>query len=263
VKIGFLIRSDEDFEEWTRFADSIGIDGIEIDYAENSSYEFDAERIKAAFVHKRVKPCALSIWHVNTIAKAADERKKADAVIEEFLKCGAAVGVPIAFMNTGIYEEGNTEKNLEEFAKQHWKYSKMAGDLGLSLSFYLGHQGNFINSKEILTRVCAALPNMKLKLDPVGLQRNSHADPYEIISLFGDRINHFHCKDIIRYKNNFEIEPPVGFGDIAWNRIIGMLYHFGYEGYLVIEPHGELWSKAEVKAGHIILSQRHLKQFVL
>jgi sugar phosphate isomerase/epimerase len=263
MKIGFLIQGNEDFEKWAQFADGIGIDGIEIDYVGNCPYEFDTEKIKAAFAHKRVKPCALSIWHINTIAKASDERKKADAIIEKFLNCSAAVGAPVAFMNTGIYEENNTEKNLEEFARQHEKYSKMAGDRGLSLSYYLGHKGNFINSKEILTRACTMLPNLKLKLDPVGLERNSHADPYEIISLFGDRINHFHCKDIIRYKNGFEIEPPVGLGDIAWNRIIGMLYHFGYDGYLVIEPHGKLWEKAEVKAGHIILSQRHLKQFIL
>jgi sugar phosphate isomerase/epimerase len=263
MKIGFLIQSHEDFEKWAQFADGIGIPGIEIDYMGSGPYEFEPERIRNAFSHKRVKPCAISIWHINTIAKDPDERKRADGIITRFLTYTAEIGCHIAFMNTGTYEEGNTAKNIEEFAKQHRKYVQMASDLGISLSYYLGHKGNFVNSKEILTQVTEALPDMKLKLDPVGLERNSHADPLEIISLFGTKVNHFHCKDIIRYKNNFEIEPPVGLGDISWNKIFGMFYHFGYDGYLVIEPHGPLWHKPEVKAGHIMLSKRHLEQFIL
>ena len=262
MKIGFLVQSQEDFEKWALFADAAGIPGIEIDYMGKTPYEFDADSTNKAFAHKQVKPCAVSIWHINTIAKDPDERKKTDDIIHRFLKYTADIGSPVAFMNTGEYEENNTDRNLEEFSKQHARYNKMAKDMGLSLSYYLGHKGNFVNSKEILDKVTSAIPDMMLKLDPVGLERNSKADPYEIISIYGGKVNHFHCKDIIRYKNKFEIEPPVGLGDIAWNKIIGMLYHYGYDGYLVIEPHGAMWNKPENKAGHITLSKKHLEQFI-
>lgn len=262
MKLGFIVKSQDNIEKWAQFADGVGIPGIEIDYMHGGPYEFDTKTIKAAFEPCDSSVCAMSMWHINTIAADPEERKAADAQIEAFLRATAEVGAPIAFMNTGTCEEGNTARNIEEFAKQHDKYAAMAADLGLQLAFYLGHKGNFVNSKEILTEVTQAVPSMKLKLDPVGLERNSHADPYEILSLFGEKIIHFHCKDVTRYKG-FEIEPPVGMGDIRWNIIIGMLYHFGYDGYVVIEPHGPLWGSSETMAGHIKLSKRHLEQFIL
>jgi sugar phosphate isomerase/epimerase len=263
MKLGFLIQSHENFEKWALFADGIGIPGIEIDYMGSGPYEFDTENTNKAFANKQVKPCAIGLWHINTIAKDTDERKKADDIIVNFLKYTAGINCPIAFMGAGTYEEGSTDRNIDELSKQHVKYNKMANDLGLSLVYYLGHKGNFINSTEIIARVTTALPDMKIKIDPVGEERNCKADPYELISIYGARISHFHCKDVIRYKNNFEIEPPVGMGDIAWNRIIGMLYHHGYNGYLTIEPHGSLWGKPDAKAGHILLSKKHLEQFIL
>ncbi|MBS6645069.1 MAG: sugar phosphate isomerase/epimerase [Clostridiaceae bacterium] len=262
MKIGFLVKYEENLDKWALFADGIGVEGIEIVYQDKKDYEFEPEKIKAALKDRKVKVCAMSMFHINTTAKDPEEREKARKLNCELLQTAAAVHAPIAVMNMGNYEDGNLERNIEEFLKEHEFYSSMAGDLGLTLAYYVGHQPSFVNSKEALARVVEALPDINLKFDPVGLIRNVGADPYDIIKTFGDRITHFHCKDILR-NGDYEIEPPVGMGDLAWNKIIAMLYGFGYNDYIVIEPHGPMWSKPDKMAQHILLSKRHLEQFII
>ena len=45
--------------------------------------------------------------------------------------------------------------------------------------------------------------------------------------------------------------------------MIGMLYHHGYDGYIVIEPHGPIWSKPENRWKAIVLGSRHIEQFMV
>ena len=113
--------------------------------------------------------------------------------------------------------------------------------------------------------VCAAYNGgTHMPFEDVGIMRNMKADPYEIIKEFGGKIVHFHAKDIFRYgDDNFEIEPIVGMGDLRWNVMLGMLYHHGYDGYIVIEPHGPIWAKPENRWKAVVLGKRHIEQFMV
>ena len=64
-------------------------------------------------------------------------------------------------------------------------------------------------------------------------------------------------------KENYEIEPPVGLGQLQWKEFIAMLYNVDYEGFLVIEPHGPKWGNEEKMGDYIKLSKRHLEQYIL
>ncbi len=151
---------------------------------------------------------------------------------------------------------------MKEFKSIFSSMNQFATGKGIQLGIYVGHPGNFVHSKRVLGWIYEQMPEVGFKLDPVGIIRNLKADPYEIIKDYGDRIIHFHAKDIL-HMGGFEIEPPVGMGDLAWNKIIALLYHHNYQGYVCIEPHGPMWSKKEYQAKHIILSKQHLEQFVL
>lgn len=143
-----------------------------------------------------------------------------------------------------------------------WK--DIADKKGIKLACYLGHGGNFVHSREILDKLLKEVPEFNIKLDPVGIMRNMKDDPYEIMKRYANRIAHFHAKDIFRYGDDgWEIEPIVGMGQLKWNVMLGMLWNVGYDGYIIIEPHGDVWAEPENRWKHIVLAKRHLEQYMI
>jgi sugar phosphate isomerase/epimerase len=113
-----------------------------------------------------------------------------------------------------------------------------------------------------LDEACRRVPKLGLKLDPVGIIRNLKADPYNVVYRHGDRVVHFHVKDILRLPDA-EIEPPPGMGELDWGRLLGILYERGYDGYVCDEPHCRFWGRPDDRRRlHIKLTFRHLEQFL-
>lgn len=170
----------------------------------------------------------------------------------------------MAFFNTGEYDPEDPDKNIAEFKKEYLYYKDIADKKGIKLACYLGHGGNFVHSREILDKLLKEVPEFNIKLDPVGIMRNMKDDPYEIMKRYANRIAHFHAKDIFRYGDDgWEIEPIVGMGQLKWNVMLGMLWNVGYDGYIIIEPHGDVWAEPENRWKHIVLAKRHLEQYMI
>lgn len=268
-KIGFIVemkdcQTPQALRRWVDLAQQQNIDGVELLFNAKCGLDFSVQKIKPAFENTPVEVAACGLWWLNTISPIKEERDEVRAYMLEFLDMVHDIGCKTAFFNTGEFACGDTEKNISEFKKEYRFYKEYADARGITIACYLGHGGNFVRSREILAKLCNEMPEFNLKLDPVGIMRNMKDDPYEIIKLFGNRLVHFHVKDIFRYgTDGFEIEPCVGMGDLRWNVIFGMLYHHGYDGYIVIEPHGDLWSLPENRWKHIVLSKKHIEQFML
>ena len=58
-------------------------------------------------------------------------------------------------------------------------------------------------------------------------------------------------------------QPPIGMGDIQWGKIMAFLYEHGYDGYLSVEPHGPIWSRAPFRQKMLTLTKRYIGQFLL
>jgi sugar phosphate isomerase/epimerase len=262
MKLGCLVNWTENLEVWAKVADALEIEGIDYTFATKDEYVFDAGKINEILKNRRVKLCAASMFHVNTIDKDSQKRAWAREQNEKLIQFAADTKAPVAVINPGLLEGAGLEENISEFKKEFEHYKAFSEKRGVEMTYYLGHDPNFIKSDEALGRVLEAIPDMHVKVDPVGVMRNMDGNPYKIVSKYAARINHFHCKDIIR-KENYEIEPPVGLGDLHWNEFIAMLYEVDYDGYLVIEPHGPKWKNEERMGDYIKLSKRHLAQYIL
>lgn len=262
MKLGFLVNCNENLEVWTKVADSMGIEGIDLTFATKEDYHFDAENVCGLLQNRRVKLCAVSMFHENTLSGDEKIRARARRKNQELIQFAKDTQSPIAVINPGLLEGAEPEENIAEFKEQFAFYKEYSEKLGVQIVYYLGHNPNFIKSSEILDRVLEEIPEMCIKVDPVGVIRNMSSDPYEVVSAHADRIRHFHCKDIIR-RENYEIEPPVGMGELKWNQFIAMLYEKDYDGYLVIEPHGPKWRNEEKMCDYIRLSQRCLEKYIL
>jgi len=277
MKIAFILKGTENLEKWASFAHKQEIPGIEfliertISPASKEEKPFSIEadfNIKMANEQRKilekskVELCAIGLFRINYLDPKPEVREFNHKMLQQVIEYAVSVGCPLVYTDTGELEPGNTERNLEEFKCVFPTMQELAKGKGIQLAIYVGHPGNFINSKRILGWIYKQMPQVRLKLDPVGIIRNLKADPYEVIKDYGDRIIHFHIKDMLRM-NGFEIDLPVGMGDLRWNKILSLLYYHNYQGYLSIEPHEPMWSKEEKRAEHIILSKKHIEQFLL
>ena len=56
----------------------------------------------------------------------------------------------MAFFNAGEYESGNTAANLAHLKEYYRYFHDLASGMGITVSCYIGHGGNFINRRNIL-----------------------------------------------------------------------------------------------------------------
>lgn len=254
LQLGFLVDAQSDIAHWVSFAEREGICNIELLF--NQKANMPNTRVFS----NNAKVCATGLWHVNILDPNRERRKEAKNLVLDFLRVSSDLGATVAFIGAGEYKPEDTAANTAIFSEEFPFYQEQASKVGLTLACYLGHQGNFINSLDVLEMVLRKVPSCKLKIDPVGVIRNLKASPYSLIERFGEHIAHVHAKDILRGQNQ-EFEPPVGMGELQWNIIIGLLHH--YDGYLVIEPHGPVWAAHnQRKETHIRLSKRFLEQLI-
>jgi len=262
MKLAFLVQGLDAMSEWVPFAKEHGVPGVELMFGAFS----EADSARAA-EHKKlledngVEICAIGLWRVNHLDPDPAKREANHAMLNRVFDYAATVDCPVVYTDTGQVNPDDPAASLAEYKKVFPSIIELAKSKGIRLANYVGHPGNFVNSKKALGWLYDQVPEIGLKLDPVGIIRNVKADPYEVIKDYGDRIVHFHVKDIMRL-GGFEIEPPVGMGDLDWSRILALLYHHNYHGYIAIEPHGPQWAKGKMRARHILLSKRHIEQFL-
>ena len=265
MKISFMLPWNQDITYWLQWADDHGIEGVELVYASHdapTSYEFKPDEIKTALEGKKVKVCATTMFWINSLAKDSEERARAREFNENVIKTASAIGCPYAILGTGCYEPKNLEKNIEEFRKEHEYLVKLGESMDVQIAYHIGHNPTIADSMDAMRVLMREFPDLKLKLDPVGIIRNLKADPYYGMQILGPRMVHMHIKDVLRLPDG-EIEPPVGLGEIKWNNIMAILYEQGYDGYLAIEPHGPKWGKIENYATYITLAKRHIEPLIV
>jgi sugar phosphate isomerase/epimerase len=258
MKSSFLIPPGASLEKWAAFARDQGIDGVEQMFfsPQVSDFRSGAESARILSDHG-VEAAAVAIWEMGL----ADPKSKGSAeVLQAAMDYAAELHAWCIFTGTG---EPRTDDSVGALADVYPKWDKWAGERGLKLAVYLGHKGSFIRSEAVLSEACARIPGLGLKLDPIGLLRNVHADPYQVLFRYGGSVVHFHVKDRLILPDG-EIEPPPGQGELKWGQIFGLLYHHSYDGYISVEPHGASWANEDSRRkDHIRLTLRHLSQFML
>jgi len=261
VKLSFIGKAND---EDVGFAVANGFSGIEILYHNffSEKDEQGREEQKALMKRNALEVCAIGLWRINTIDPDSQKRKENIAAIKRFIDHAEFLECPVAYTGAGLFKEGDDEANLKEFLEVFPEIVDYAERKGIKVALYMGHHPNFVNNTEIWDRVSEAIPKLGMKLDPVGIIRNMKADYLDVLKRYGHKVYHFHIKDILRL-GDFEIEPTVGMGEIEWGKIFGILYHYRYDGYISIEPHGPDWGKPENRYLGLKLSKRFVDTFIL
>lgn len=263
MKIGFIASNHlEGIEEDCRLAAEHGLSGLEFNYWDDFG-GLTAEtvrRMRAILDTYQVECSSLGIWGWNHIAADAAERAEANRQLDRAVEFAQVLGAPILIAGGGEYSQ-NLDENVRAFADVMGPRAERARAAGVRTAIY-GFHGGFLRSAAAYERLWQALPDVGLKFDPANVD-HAGEDYVDILLRHGRRIWHVHVKEHLNHGGHVAAEPAAGMGDIHWGKVIGLLYEAEYDGYLTIEPHGERWSRGELRRKMIVLSQRHVRQFLV
>jgi sugar phosphate isomerase/epimerase len=202
----------------------------------------------------------IGLFGRNFISSDAQERARhladAQALIDLTSDLGAPVFVTGAGEEAGLSLEESCRRAVDNFGQ----LIERGRARGVRVALYNCHWCNFAYGPEAWQILLAKLPELGLKYDP------SHAyydgrDPLVELRDWGRRLYHFHAKGALRVDGKRLDDPPVGMDEIPWGRVMALLYYHNYQGDINIEPHSETWL-GELRYAGILISQRHLKQFI-
>lgn len=256
--------------DWTaveadaRFAREHGFEGIEYNHwgGFRDISAADVQRVRAALDAHGVRASMLGLWGWNHLSPDAAERRQAHEMLRRLIDFAGILGADCIVTGCGDIPGEPVGRKVAEFASVFAPVFERAEKTGLKIAFYALHGGSFIDSLATCERLWEVVPQVKLKFDPANWQH--HGDDYlEVVRRYGHKIGYIHIKEHLSMGGRLVSQPPAGMGDIAWGRVMAFLYEHNYDGWLSIEPHGPIWSRGEMRMKMILLSKRHIGQYLI
>ncbi len=275
MRLGFYTDYSGDI---AKFAQDTGFTSMELSAWPQSSLNADEvtderlREIRADLDNRGIAISALG-YYPNYLAADEAEATEYKRYFRKVMQLAARMEVPAVCTFAGMTPGLSVEDCMQPFTNLYTEFTKEAEDLGIKIGIencpMLHHKNrtgeNLAFSPEIWQAMFEAVPSpaLGLEIDPSHLVFLG-IDYLQAIYDFGDRIVHFHAKDIDIderkrgrlgfYGNAFG--PMQGFGNgwwrfrapgwgvIDWRRVITALTDVGYTGNLDIEHEDEVFAKA-------------------
>lgn len=265
MKIGFIGRNDLDgVEQDARFAAQHGFEGLEYnfwaDFADLTAGR--VEKMRSILDAHGVYACSLGLWGWNHLSPDAAEREASLGHLERAIEFTDTLGAKVLIIGAGEIPGATAEENAEEFGRVLPPYVEKAREAGLEVALYMVHGKSFLQGLEDYRLIWEHAPEVGIKLDPANV-RHAGSDYLQLLREAGDRVGHVHIKEHIYMDGELVAQPAAGMGDIEWGKVMAFLYEHGYDGHLVIEPHGPIWSQSPLRRTCCLLSRRHIQQFIV
>lgn len=275
MRLGFYTDYSRDIAQ---FAETTGFTSIELSAWPQSSLNADQitdERIKeirADLDSRGIEISALG-YYPNFLAVDKDEVAEYQRYFRKVMQLADRMEVPAVCTFAGMTPGWTVEDCMEPFTEIFTEFTKEAEDLGVRIGIencpMLNHKDrtgeNMAFSPEIWKAMFDAVPSraLGLEIDPSHLVFLG-IDYIQAIRDFGDRIVHFHAKDIDiderkrgvlgfygqafgdlqGFGNGWWRFRAPGWGVIDWRKVITALTDVGYEGNIDIEHEDEVFAAA-------------------
>ena len=271
MKMGFIAVNDlPGIEKDAQFAAVHGFVGLEFNFWHNTpwgNFDDDIDAQKASQMRQvldryGVRAASLGLWGSNHISPDPVEQRQSLDRLERAIEYAHLLGAEVLITGGGEIADASLAENVTAFVEVFPPYLQKAQDAGLKVALYAMHGKSFFQSIEAYERVWEQVPDVGIKLDPANFMH--HGDPYlPVLHEHGDRVFHVHIKEHLYMDGELVSQPAAGMGDIQWGKVMAFLYEHRYEGYLIVEPHGPLWGRSPLREKMLILSKRHIEQFLV
>ena len=132
---------------------------------------------------------------------------------------------------------------------------------GMKVAVYNCDWGNFVCTDEQWKIVLGEIPELMLKYDcSHSFSRNQ--DYIAELNTWMSRVAHMHIKGVSKVNDDAVDNPPAGMDSIDWPTVFSLIYRYGYDAGLSIEPHSSIWQGALGEAG-IDYTIKYMKPMIL
>ena len=265
MRIAFIADNGLDgIEADAAFAAEHGFQGLEFNYwADFADLSADTvARMREILDRHGVACSALGLWGWNHIAADPAERKTSLAHLDRAIGFAATLGATVLITGGGDIPDADPEAKADEFARVFPPYIDRVREAGMTMAMYPVHGNSFFQGIADYQRVWERGLDVGIKLDPANWLHHG-TDPLPVLRDHGDRIAYVHIKEHLYMDGGLASQPAAGMGDVPWGKVMAFLYEHGYTGYLSIEPHGPKWSRPPLRETMLLLTQRHIGQFLV
>lgn len=262
MKLGIILNADE---EGFALAAKNGLSFIEI--CQNIGCDCKAFAQKADEIKGLMKKYGIAIGAVGRWG--ADKFDENAQIIEEELEnshilIDLAAELGCSVFNTGVNYVNGISKfqniaNSIEYLQNLMDYGKTKG---VQIAVYNCRWNNYIVDPEYWELIHGHMPELGIKYDPTHCINEGSGDYLGEMKDWGNRFLHVHIKGTINVNGDHVDDPPAGLDQINWGAFMGILYKFGYDGNLSIEPHSNTWFGELAEPG-IAFTVKYMSQFIL
>jgi len=263
IKMGFIATNDLDKLACDcRFAADNGYSGLEFNYWANAA-DLTIEAVKAqkAILDAYCLECSsLGLWGWNHTSPDAAEQGAALAQLDKFIEFAKVLDTKL-FMTGGGTVEGGYDANVAAWLKVFPERVAGLEAAGIRTAMYAVHGNSFLDSMEAFEKLWAVAPNVGMKIDPANLKARN----IEYLPFLRDHCKmmyEIHIKEHVYMDGKVASKPAAGMGDIEWGKIFAFLYENDWNDYMVVEPHGPLWGRGELRWKMLKLTMRYISQFI-
>lgn len=285
MKIGFLMNySDKEVE----FAGGHGFKSVELIVAPGQGLDPGLSGSRDTILRARENLAKHDIevsavgYYANHLDPDLKQREGYNQHLVRLMDLCQMLGVETLATFAGRDPEKDIADNIPAFKKVFSPIVKQAEDKGLRIAFENCPMFHYFPFRGINIAYCPRAWNLMFDAVPspaLGLEYDpSHLiclliDYVEIIYKYGPKIFHVHAKDAELLERNVRVngilEPGAvrhrtpGYGDVDWSKVVSALVEVGYGGNLDIEGrHDPVFCEKREGEG-LILSLKHLSQFVI
>ena len=265
MKLAFIADNDPDgMERDAAFAAQHGFDALEFNHWGSFSDLTDetVARTRALLDRHGIKACSLGLWGWNLLAPDPPERQEAHRMLNRSISFAQVLGADVLIFGAGEIPDASLSEKVAAFREMYPSFREKILESGLTPALYAVHGNSFLDSLEAYSAVWEHFPELTIKFDPANWMHQGQ-DYLDILRRHGDRIGHVHVKEHLYMGGKLVSQPAAGMGDVAWGKVMAFLYEHHYDGHLCFEPHGGIWSRGEMKEKMLLLSKKHLSQFLM
>lgn len=263
MQLGFIAHNDvHALEEDCRFAATHDFSALEFNFAHTVSH-IPAKTIRTMrqILDTYGISCAsCGLWGVNHISPDTQIRQHASVERACAIEYAAMLGAKVVVLGSGEVSQV-LDENVYTFAHVMRSSIDALASQHMALALYGFHDG-FLTTPTAIERLWSVVGDVGFKLDAANIL-HAGFDYIDFVRRHGKRVRHMHIKDTLIHNGTRIAEPPAGMGDIAWGKLIGLLYEAEYRGVLSIEPHGAFWSRPGHREQSLLLAKRWLSQYVV
>lgn len=262
MQLGFVAHNDvHDFETDCRFAarHDFSTLSITVTHANTHITPQNAHRMRQILDAYGLRCASYGLWGINHLVADSKLRHEACESRKQAIEIATIIGAPLLILGGG---DASTvlDENVLTFAHVMRPTIDALSARHMQLAVY-GFYDGFLTSTDAFERLWTVVGDVGISLDAASMLHAGY-DYIDFVRRHAKRIRHVQVRDTLMHHGVRVSEPPAGMGDIAWPKIIAMLYEAEYAGALAIAPHGN-WARVGFRDKMLLLAKQSLSPFLI